>query len=466
MNHAGGLKKNLIVVLNDNKMSICPRVGGLAEYLDRLRMNPLYTGLKAEVQKLLNHVPVSATRWSGSSTRSKDAIKAGLLGGMFFEELGFRYIGPVDGHNIGQLQKYLAMVRQVEGPVLLHVVTEKGHGFQPAAEDPTSFHTPGPFAAEQRLACAVKKSGAPVLHRRWPATAMLAADAGRSARGGHHRRHVPGQHAGADPRRSFPIASSTWAFASRTPWPSPPAWPRPACGRSSTSTARSCSGATTRSSRKSSLQNLPVTLLLGPRRPGRARTARRITASSTSATCGRCPTWPCMAPGDAAGPGADDRLVAAATTVRRRSAIPRPRPKRFAASRRRSNWARPKCSTGDTTACSIACGTLLRRASRPPTAWPRKDSTWASSTPASSSRWTRDTILRAVRECPWVVTVEEGALMGGFGSAVLEAACDAGLGRRPHPPPRHPRSVHRARRPRRTAGRPGAGRPGHRADMP
>jgi 1-deoxy-D-xylulose-5-phosphate synthase len=145
MNNAGGLKKNLIVVLNDNKMSICPRVGGLAESLDRLRMNPFYTGLKSEIQKLLTHVPVIGDPVERFLSQIKDAVKAGLLGGMFFEDLGFRYIGPVDGHNIRQMQKYLAMVREFKGPVLLHVVTEKGHGFKPAADDPTSFHAPAPF---------------------------------------------------------------------------------------------------------------------------------------------------------------------------------------------------------------------------------------------------------------------------------------------------------------------------------
>ena len=107
MNNAGGLKKNLIVILNDNKMSICPRVGGLAESLDRLRMNPFYAGLKGEVQKFLNRVPVIGDPVERFLSQVKDAIKAGLLGGMFFEDLGFRYIGPVDGHNIRQLQKYV-----------------------------------------------------------------------------------------------------------------------------------------------------------------------------------------------------------------------------------------------------------------------------------------------------------------------------------------------------------------------
>ena len=146
MNNAGGLKKNLVVVLNDNKMSICPRVGGLAESLDRLRMAPFYTGLKAEVQRLLGCLPVFGDPVERLLSQVKAAMKAGLLGGMFFEELGFRYIGPVDGHNIKQLQKYLGMVRQFQGPVLLHVVTEKGHGYEPAAADPTGFHAPPPLS--------------------------------------------------------------------------------------------------------------------------------------------------------------------------------------------------------------------------------------------------------------------------------------------------------------------------------
>jgi len=146
MNHAGGLKKNLVVVLNDNKMSICPRVGALAESLDRLRVHRFYKGLKHEMQKLLTRVPVLGDPMERFLGQLRDAVKAGLLGGMFFEELGFHYVGPVDGHNIAQLQKYLTMVREADGPILLHVVTEKGHGFPPAAADPTRFHTPAPFA--------------------------------------------------------------------------------------------------------------------------------------------------------------------------------------------------------------------------------------------------------------------------------------------------------------------------------
>ena len=159
MNNAGGLKKNLLVILNDNKMSICPRVGGMASYLDRLRTNAFYTGLKTEVVNLLNRVPVFGDPAERFLAQLKEGVKAGLHGGMLFEELGFRYLGPIDGHNIPVLRKYLQMVKTLEGPILLHVVTEKGHGFQPAAEDPVFFHTPPIFQRENGQAVTRSNSG-------------------------------------------------------------------------------------------------------------------------------------------------------------------------------------------------------------------------------------------------------------------------------------------------------------------
>ena len=148
MNNVGGLKKKILMILNDNRMSICPRVGGLASYLDRLRTNSVYTGLKTEVVRALNKMPVLGDPAERFLAQLKEGLKAGLHGGMLFEDLGFRYIGPIDGHNIGLLRKYLQMVKNLNDPVLLHVVTEKGHGFQPAADDPTYFHTPPVFVEE------------------------------------------------------------------------------------------------------------------------------------------------------------------------------------------------------------------------------------------------------------------------------------------------------------------------------
>ena len=145
MNNASGLNKDLLVVLNDNKMGICPRVGGIASYLDKARIAPFYNGLKRDVSWLLNRVPVLGESMEHVLGQFKDAVKTFLHGGMLFEEMGFRYIGPVDGHDLESLTRYLNLVKDVRGPVLLHVLTEKGHGFEPACQDPVKFHAPAPF---------------------------------------------------------------------------------------------------------------------------------------------------------------------------------------------------------------------------------------------------------------------------------------------------------------------------------
>lgn len=161
MNNAGELAEDVTIVLNDNKMSICPRVGAVATYLDRLRGNPFYTGLKSEVVRLLEHVPMFGDPAERLLAQMKEGVKAGLLGGMLFEELNIRYIGPIDGHDIALVRKYLAMTRDLRGPVLLHVVTEKGHGYKPAAEDPVFFHTPPAFRDSGGTAVAKKSDGNP-----------------------------------------------------------------------------------------------------------------------------------------------------------------------------------------------------------------------------------------------------------------------------------------------------------------
>ena len=161
LNNAALVEKNLLVILNDNKMSICPRVGGMASYLDRLRTNPFYTGMKKEVINLLNMVPVFGDPVERFLGQVKEAVKCGLHGGMMFEDLGFRYLGPIDGHNISLLRKYLELVKTLKGPILLHVVTEKGHGFKPAEADPVYFHTPPAFKQEGEQAVPKKTGGTP-----------------------------------------------------------------------------------------------------------------------------------------------------------------------------------------------------------------------------------------------------------------------------------------------------------------
>ncbi|MDR1485253.1 MAG: 1-deoxy-D-xylulose-5-phosphate synthase [Planctomycetaceae bacterium] len=144
MNHAGWIRKNVTVILNDNKMSICPRVGGLSIHLDKLRMHPSYQRLKQQLHSIVDNFPTLGKSMDSILARFKNAVKAGLLGGMLFEELGFRYIGPINGHNIPRLQRFLKMARSIDDPVLLHVFTEKGHGFKPAENNPSAYHAPAP----------------------------------------------------------------------------------------------------------------------------------------------------------------------------------------------------------------------------------------------------------------------------------------------------------------------------------
>lgn len=158
MNNAAGLNKDILVILNDNKMGICPRVGGLAQYLDKARTAPFYNGLKRDISWVLNKVPMLGESVEHAISNVKEALKTLLHGGMLFEEMGFRYIGPVDGHDLHSLQEYLHMVKDVKGPVLLHVFTEKGHGFKPACEDPVTFHSPPPIERNGHHSATIKSA--------------------------------------------------------------------------------------------------------------------------------------------------------------------------------------------------------------------------------------------------------------------------------------------------------------------
>ncbi|MBR4834378.1 MAG: 1-deoxy-D-xylulose-5-phosphate synthase [Thermoguttaceae bacterium] len=143
LNHAGGLRQKMLVVLNDNKMSICQRVGGLGRTLDKMRTAPSYLGARTAFRQFVEKTP-SAYRFL---TRLRDAAKAGLVGGMLFEDFGFRYVGPIDGHDLATLRKYLERIKTIDEPVLLHVLTEKGRGYRPAEIDPASFHATNPEQA-------------------------------------------------------------------------------------------------------------------------------------------------------------------------------------------------------------------------------------------------------------------------------------------------------------------------------
>lgn len=145
LNQIGHLRTPMVVVVNDNSMSIAPNVGAFSRYLTDLRSAPAYSRLKQEVEGLLEGIPVFGNQIKRSVERLKDLVHYAMLAGNVFEELGFRYFGPLDGHSLDDLIPVLANARDVAEPVIVHVITQKGKGYRPAEEHPGEFHGPGPF---------------------------------------------------------------------------------------------------------------------------------------------------------------------------------------------------------------------------------------------------------------------------------------------------------------------------------
>jgi len=146
LNHIGHEKKDMIVILNDNEMSIAPNVGALHNILGQLRTAGKYQWVKDELEVLLKKVPAVGGVLAATAERIKDSLKYLLVSGMFFEELGFTYLGPIDGHNFEALFENLSYAKKTEGPVLLHVITKKGKGFNPAETDTKgTWHGTGPY---------------------------------------------------------------------------------------------------------------------------------------------------------------------------------------------------------------------------------------------------------------------------------------------------------------------------------
>jgi 1-deoxy-D-xylulose-5-phosphate synthase len=427
MNNTGGLKKKLLVILNDNKMSICPRVGGVAEYLDRLRMNPSYAGLKSRVVNILNRVPVVGDPVERLLWQMKESIKAGLHGGMLFEELGFRYVGPVDGHNIVALRRYLKMVKNVDDPVLLHVVTEKGHGFQPAEADPVYFHTPAPFVHANETVVSIKASSSKAYTdiasqavysqlERDPRVTIITAAMCQ----GNKLEAVRD----AFPLRFFDVGiceSHAVAFAAGQA----KAGLRPIVDIYSTFLQRSYD----QLFQEVALQNLPVTFLLD-------RAGLTGPDGPTHHGCfdlGYLRLFPnllVLAPGDAVdlssmlefaisfpGPVAIRYPKAVAEDVgqlfeRERTPLELGRAEVF-------DWGRDGmilCAGTQLSACLKAAAMLREE---------------GLDVGVANMRFIKpldtEMVCKAIETCPFVVTVEEASLAGGFGSAVLEAAADAGL---------------------------------------
>ncbi len=145
MNHAGQLQKNLIVVLNDNQMSISENTGAVSKYLSKLTMSHWYQSVRHLIDRTVSLLPNSSRHLGKFIYRFKRAMKGLLLSNNFFTDLGFEYVGPLDGHNIREMEKVFEDVKKLKGPVVVHVVTKKGKGYSPAENDPATFHGIGPF---------------------------------------------------------------------------------------------------------------------------------------------------------------------------------------------------------------------------------------------------------------------------------------------------------------------------------
>ena len=149
LNQAGCLKQDLVVVLNDNEMSIARSTGAMAGYLNRMITGKMYNRLRGDVWNLLGHLPEDLGGKSRVAARKlEEGLKNLVVPSILFEELGFRYIGPVDGHNMAEMIDTFKRVRQLHGPVMVHVVTRKGKGYAPAQKRPEMFHGTGPFNAD------------------------------------------------------------------------------------------------------------------------------------------------------------------------------------------------------------------------------------------------------------------------------------------------------------------------------
>ncbi|GMR04250.1 MAG: 1-deoxy-D-xylulose-5-phosphate synthase [Thermodesulfobacteriota bacterium] len=159
LNQAGHLKKDLVVVLNDNEMSISKNVGALSSFLSRKITGHFAQKLKQEIESIIKSIPMIGDRLMGLAQRAEDSLITFLTPGMLFEGLGFNYIGPIDGHDVAALISTFDGVRELKGPVLVHILTTKGKGYGPAEDEPSKFHGVGVF--DPATGIAKKKTGPP-----------------------------------------------------------------------------------------------------------------------------------------------------------------------------------------------------------------------------------------------------------------------------------------------------------------
>lgn len=427
LNNAGELQKDFLVILNDNKMSICPRTGALARYLDQCRLTNAYQGAKRNLSNLLHRLPFGEIAHNALE-QLRDGLKASLKDGMLFEELGFRYFGPIDGHDLPTLIRTLRDLKNQRGPILLHVLTEKGHGVPQASEDPVLFHTPPVFEAigPERTNISLKR-GSSKAYTDAVSTAIFE-EMKRDERvvvltaamcQGNKLEAVRE----AFPSRFYDVGiceSHAVAFAAGMA----KVGARPIVDIYSTFLQRSFD----QIFQEVALQNLPVVFtmdragLTGPDGPTHHGTY-------DIAYMRIFPNLVCMAPGDEAdvAPMLRWALQQSGPVSMR---YPKANLERLDRDVQPIELGRAEVIDWGEDGCFIVCGTLLSTCVQAA----RKLAAEGLNIGVINARFIkpldREVILRAIEQLPVVVTVEEGTLEGGFGSAVLEAANAAGLSAR------------------------------------
>ncbi len=427
LNNIGGMNQNVLVILNDNKMSICPRTGGLAQYLDQCRMTGLYLGGKRRINQLLNCIPVLGGMAHNTLEHLRDGLKAFFKDGMLFEELGFRYFGPVDGHDLPGLRKILRDLTGQEGPILLHVLTNTGHGVPQAAEDPVTYHTPPVFAelGPNGTIVSLKKSSSKAytdlisagIHQAMKADPKVAVLTAAMCQGNKLEKVREDF-----PDRFFDVGiceSHAVAFAAGMA----KAGMKPIVNIYSTFLQRSFD----QIFQEVCLQNLPVIFtmdrsgLTGPEGPTHHGVFDipylRLFPNMTA-----------MAPGDEhdVQPMLDLALAHAGPIAMRypKTNLDRvSRPDGHAP----VEPGKAEVVSWGADGCFIAYGTLLANCVAAAAKLKEEGLDFGVINARFVKPLDRETILNAVETLPLVVSVEEGTVEGGFGSAVLEAANAAGL---------------------------------------
>lgn len=425
LNNAGHLRRRMLVILNDNKMSICPRVGALGQCLDRARLTTFYQGSKRNLQWLLKRLPLVGGMANQAFDQVRDGFKALLTGGMLFEEMGFHYVGPIDGHDLPGLRNWLNTLKDYDGPVLLHVLTEKGHGVPQASEDPVTFHTPPVFekVGPERTILSLKRGGSKaytdaasaaiyqVMQEDPHVTVMTAAMCQ-----GNKLEKVREDFAD----RFFDVGiceSHAVAFAAGQA----KTGARPIVDIYSTFLQRSFD----QIFQEVALQNLPVTFCLdragltGPDGPTHH-------GCFDIAYMRLFPNMVVMAPGDELDLAPMLRFAlghSSPTSLR----YPKANLEKVERGVAPVELGQAEVLDWGSDGCLVAFGTLLPTCVKAAEKLRQEGLEIGVVNARFAKPLDRTTILRALEELPLVITVEEGTLEGGFGSAVLEAANAAGL---------------------------------------